>query len=153
MCDFAGDVAFGEHTSASERRFPRLYVFREFGTGFGRYFGNDTTAGIVGISVIYPVDVAEDYQGFGSHHGSDHAREFIVVGEHQFRYRYSVVLVDDGYDAVFEHDFHAMLLVEIVAAGGEIFFHREDLSAGDTVFPEQFVVSVDQFGLPHGRKS
>lgn len=109
-------------------------------------------AGFTGFPVVDAVDVAENDEGFGSHHGGNHAREFIVVGEHQFGYRHRVVFVDNGYHTVFEHHLHAVFLVEIVAACGKTLFHGEHLAAGNAVFAEEFVVAVDEFGLAHSRK-
>ena len=86
--------------------------------------------------VIDAVYVAQDNQGLHIHHGGYQSGEFVVIGEHQFADGDCVVLVDNGNYSVFQHDGHAVLLVEVVAAGTEILFHGEYLPYGDAMLAE-----------------
>ena len=108
--------------------------------------------GVGGRAVVDAVDVAQDNQRFGLHHGRHESRKFVVVGEHQLGDRDGVVLVDDWDHAVGEHDLHAVALVEILPPCGEALLGGEHLPADDAVFVEEVVVAVQQLHLTYGRE-
>ena len=145
------DSAFGQHTSAAELRFPGADVLRQV-VALRADLPQYARCGVCRVAVVDAVDVAEDNQRLDVHHRGDQARQLVVVGEHQFRQRDRVVLVDDRDHAVFEHHRHAVLLVQVVAPRRKVLFGRQHLSAGDAVFAEQLVVVVDQLHLSDGRK-
>ncbi len=109
-------------------------------------------AGSAGDTVVDAVDVAQDDERLGVHHRRHEAREFVVVGEHQFGDRDRVVLVDDRDDARREHRLHAVALVEVLAPRGEALLGGEHLPADDAVFVEEVVVAVQQLHLSDGRE-
>ena len=62
-----------------------------------------------------------------------------------------MVFIYHGNDIVVEHHIHAVLLIEIVTACGEILFSGENLPARNAVAAETVIVTVDELGLPYGR--
>ncbi len=51
-----------------------------------------------------------------------------------------------------KHDTHTSSLIEIAATGSKALFRRKYLSHGNAMISEEFIISIDQFGLPYGRK-
>lgn len=103
------------------------------------------------IAVVNPVDMAQDNQRLDVHHRGDQPRQFVVVGEHQFRDRDRVIFVDDRHYTRRQHSADAVFLIQIEIPAAEVVLRGQHLSAGDPAAPEQVVVAVDQLGLPHGR--
>ena len=109
----------------------------------------DNRGGRIGrVAVIYAVDIAKDNQSIHSHHGGDQSGKLVIVREHQFCNRYRVVFVHDGNHFIFEHYLHTMFLVEVMRAAAKVLFRGEHLATGHAMFAEQFVIPVDQLGLP-----
>ena len=119
----------------------RVDVLREVFRGF--HTADDLRCGVGGRAVVDAVDVAQDNERLGVHHGRDEPRELVVVGEHQFGDRDGVVLVDDRQHAVGEHRLHAVALVEVLPPCGEALLGGEHLPADDAVFVEEVVVAVE----------
>ena len=144
----ACNALLGDHAAAPETRLAGLYVLTD--VGIVADDGDELRVGIGGVARVDAVNVAEQDEQVGRHHGGDEAREFVVVGEHQFGDRDGVVLVDDGHHAFLQHHLHTVLLIEVMPARAERLFGGEHLSAGDAVVAEEFVVFVDEFGLAYG---
>ena len=100
------------------------------------YLTDDFRCRVGRRAVVDAVDIAEDNQDLRIHHGSYQSGELVIIGEHQFADGNGIVLVDNGNYSVFQHDGHAVLLVEVVAAGTEILFHGEYLPYGDAMLAE-----------------
>ena len=81
------------------------------------------------------------------HHLSDESAQFVVIGEHKLGDTYSVVLIDDGEYAVFEHHVHTCPLVVVLFARLEVFLHGENLTHMDVVLAEEVVVETNEFHL------
>ena len=103
---------------------------------------NDSGGRIGGWTVVDSVYVTQDNQCLRIHHGSDQPGKFVIVREHKLADRNRIILIDDGDDAVFEHHRHAVLLIQIMAAGTEVLFGSQHLTYCNAVFTEKFVVAV-----------
>ena len=144
------NAGFGEHTTAPETRLSALDVFFEF--HLRSYFAQHGRLGVVGVAVVYTVDVAQYHKQLSIHHGSNEARELIVVGKHKFGYRYRIVLVDDRNHIVFEHYAHTALLIEIMTASAKTFLGGEHLTHHYVVLAKELVVAIYQLCLTHSRE-
>ncbi len=141
----ACDALLGDHAAASETRLAGLNVLAD--VGIVADDGDELRVGVGGVACVDAVDVAEQDEQVGRHHGGDETRELVVVGEHQFGDRYGVVLVDDGHHALLQHHLHTVLLIEVMPARAERLLGGEYLPAGNAMIAEEFVVLVDEFGL------
>ena len=141
----ACDALLGDHAAASEARLAGLNVLAD--VGIVADDGDELSVGVGGIACVDAVDVAEQDEQVGRHHGGDEARELVVVGEHQFGDRDGVILVDDGHHTLLQHHLHTVLLIEVMPARAERLLGGEHLPARDAVVAEEFVVFVDEFGL------
>ncbi len=148
--DARRDAAFGRHAPAAARGACGVDILREVAAR--SHAADDLRRGVRGRSVVDAVDVAQDDERLGVHHRGHEAREFVVVGEHQFGDRDGVVLVDDRDDARGEHRLHAVALVEVLAPRGEALLGGEHLPADDAVFVEEVVIAVQQLHLSDGRE-
>ena len=145
-----GDGRLGQHAAAAETAPAELDITAQVLARLNP--PDDLRPGHLRISVIDTVDIAQDNQYIRRHHRSDHPRKFIIVRKHQFRDAHGIVLVDDGDDIAAQHHLHAVTLVEIFPAGGEILLHRQDLTGMDAVFGEKLPVMRHQAHLSDGGK-
>ena len=112
FCHSACNTALGKHATAAKSASLCLDVWCEVISWL--HLSDEACLGIAGTAGVYPIDIAQNDEAMGIHHGSYQSGEFIVVGKHQFRHTHSIVFVDNGDHSVVEHHLHAGTLVEIL---------------------------------------
>ena len=105
-----------------------------------------------GRRIVKPVDVGQQHQQIGAHHGGDARREAVVVAVADFARRNRVVLVDHRHRAPFEQARDGRARVEIALAFFGVAERDQNLPGADAMAAQRFRPGARQFDLPDGRR-
>ena len=138
-------LAAGDHhvRAGAERDLRRLDLgahaaLRQLGAGVAghgldlrRDGGDDVEARRIGVGVgrrrVEPVDVGQQHEAIGRHHGGDARRQAVVVAVADLGRRHRVVLVDDRHGLEVEQRLDGVARVEIAAALLGVAERQQDL--------------------------
>ncbi len=140
-------AVFGGHAATSERRTAAAYASRHIHVRFDSFYHLRCRIGR--IAAVYAVYIAENHKGVGVRHRGHKPRQLVVVCEHQLAHAHSVVLIHHRHYPAAQHHLHAVLLVEVMAAGCKVLFSGQHLPAHHPMVAEQFEIAVYEFSLPH----
>ena len=122
----AGEFRIGGSRHRLDLRRDALHHRNQLGVGAG-----------AGRRVVEPVDVRQQHQEVGAHHGRDPGSEAVIVAVTDFVGGDRVVLVDDGHRAPFQQLGDGGARVEIAAALLGVAERDQDLAGAHPVHAER----------------